>query len=467
MNSIPNSDFSLYQLIKNSDPPPLSIGISPQTLKSYLETITDTLIDWQIKATILLKPPQSQSWSDITKKYQKKGNLENLYLCGDFSDTSSKILADATLVSTKTIPIILGKNSRLKRECFLLVLASDFCALVLSQWQKGQIQIDSSGKRLKQPYLETIISFETSVIRQFVTEIQSAIAESNPDLVFTPANFDFANYFPSQQTKLISNLLVQQIIKEESLANSTSQQLAKNLPIEVPSLATTLVLQPNFLCNLVEELRSPITYMKTTISLLESKQIKGEQRQRYFQMLEQQCDQQNSVISGLLELLQLDVATEVDYIYLNEFVPGIVSTYQPLANENNIQLGYTIPADLPPVIFPPSWLRQVIIQLLNNSLQFTPPQGKVFVQATQKDINVELTIGDTGRGIDSQEISKIFDSFYRTKTLSNTSTNGAGLGLTIVRQLVEKSGGEIFVTSKLGKGSSFKILLPALPSELT
>ena len=225
-------------------------------------------------------------------------------------------------------------------------------------------------------------------------------------------------------------------------------------------------MQTDFLRNLVEEMRSPITHMKTTISLLESKQIKGEQRQRYFQMLEKQCDRQTSVINGLIELLQLDVSTEADNIYLNEFVPGIVSTYQPLALENNIQLGYTIPANLPPVIFPAPWLRQIVIQLLNNSLQFTPPQGKVFVQAGFKNPNVELTIEDTGRGIDTPELNKIFDSFYRTKTVSNSSTMGAGLGLTIVRQLVRQSGGEISVTSKLGKGSIFKILLPALPPEL-
>jgi two-component system, OmpR family, phosphate regulon sensor histidine kinase PhoR len=464
MNSIPNSDLSLYQLIKNSDPPPLSLGISPQTLKSYVETITDVLIEQQIKATILLKSPQSQSWSYITKKYQEKGNLESIYLCGDFSDFSSKQLADATLASSKTIPIILGKNSRLKRECFFLVLASEFCALVLSQWQKGQIQVDTFGKRLQQPYLETVISFESALIKQFFAETTKAIAENNPNLNITTINLDLV--LPNQQTKLLTSLLVKQITKEDSLIISSSQRPSKELNTETPSLAATLGLQPDFLHNLIEELRSPITYMKTTISLLESKQIKGEQRQRYFQMLEKQCDRQNSVISGLLELLQLDVTTEIDHIYLNEFVPGIVSTYQPLANENDVQLGYTIPADLPPVIFPPSWLRQVIIQLLNNSLQFTPPQGKVFVQAGLKDLNVELTIGDTGRGIDPQELSKIFDSFYRTKTVNNDQTTGAGLGLTIVRQLVEKSGGEIFVTSKLGKGSSFKILLPALPLEL-
>jgi two-component system, OmpR family, phosphate regulon sensor histidine kinase PhoR len=468
MNSIPNNDLSLYQLIKNSNPSPLSIKISPQALKFYLETITDVLIEQQVKATILLKSPQSQNWSYIIKKCQEKASLESIYLCGDYADSASKQLADATFGNAQTIPLILAKNYHLKRECFFLVLASEFCALVLSQWQKGQIQVDSFGKRLQQPYLETIISFESVLIEQFFTEITKAIAANNPDLNLITPSFKrkLLKDQPNLQTKLLTNLLLKQIIKEDSLNTSPSQRLAKDLEPETPSLATALGLQPDFLRNLIEELRSPITYMKTTISLLESKQIKGEQRQRYLQMLEKQCDRQNSVISGLLELLQLDIATEVDHIYLNDFVPGIVSTYQPLANENNIQLGYTIPANLPPVIVPPSWLRQIIIQLLNNSLQFTPPQGKVFVQAVFKDLNVELTIGDTGRGIDPQELSKIFDSFYRTKTISNDQTTGAGLGLTIVRQLVEKSGGEISVTSKLGKGSSFRILLPALPLEL-
>ena len=464
MKSISNDDLSLYQLIKNSDPPPRAIGISPQTLQSYLETITNVIIEQQIKGTIFLKSPQSQSWSHIISNYQATANLSSIYLCGEYSDSSSKSLADASVSSTKTIPIILDKNSRLKRECFLLVLAEDFCSLVLAQWQKGQVKVNISGKRLQQPYLETIVSFEPSLIKIFVAEIQKAIAKNNPNVQFTIPNFE--SYTPSIQTKLLTNLLIAQITKEDSLLTSSSPSSARNVELENYSLASTLGLQPDFLRSLVDEMRSPITHMKTTISLLESKQIKGEQRQRYFQMLEKQCDRQNSVINGLLELLQLDISTEADNIYLNEFVPGIVSTYQPLAHENNIQLGYTIPANLPPVIFPAPWLRQILIQLLNNSLQFTPPQGRVFVQAALKNLNVELAIGDTGRGIETQELSRIFDSFYRTKTVSNDRTTGAGLGLTIVRQLVERSGGKISVTSKLGKGSNFKILLPALPLEL-
>ena len=465
MNSISSDNLSLYQTIKNSDPPPELVDLSPQTLQSYIETITDVLIPETHKITVLLKPPQSQDWSSIIGKYQQKADLEFFYLCGDFSGSSSKSLADATVSSTKTIPIILGKDSRLKRESFLLVLTAKFNALILAQWQKGQITVNSYGKRLQQPYLETIVSFEPQLIETFCTEITTAVASNNPDLELNLNNFDFDSNDAMVQTKIFTHLLAKQLNQENSLRCSSEATVSQRQAAD-SSLVSNLGLQSDFLRNLVEELRPSVTYMKTTISLLESKQIKGEQRQRYLKMLEAQCDRQNSVISGLLELLQLDVSSEADTIYLNEFVPGIVSTYQPLASENNIQLGYTIPADLPPIIFPASWLRQIIIQLLNNSLQFTPPQGKVFVQAILKNNNVELTIDDTGRGIDNQELNKIFDSFYRTKTVSNHQATGAGLGLTIVRQLIEKSGGKISVSSKLGKGSNFKILLPALPPEL-
>lgn len=463
MTSSPDSNLSLYELIKNSSPS-LSVGISPDTLQSYVETITEVLIDRDSQITIIIKPPQFQSWTKITQKYQQQDNLESLYLCGDFSDYSSRELAYATLSSTKTIPIILSKDSRLKRECFFVAITPNFCSLVLAQWQKGKIQVDSLGKRLQQPYLETIVSFESSLINQFLSEITSIVAKNNPDLQLKITNFERDTSSP--QTQLLTNLLIKQIAKEDFLTSSLDRQSATNTDPQTVSLASTLGLQTDFLRNLVEEIRTPITHMKTTISLLETRQIKGEQRQRYYQMLEKQCARLTSVISGLIELLQLDVFTEADNIYLNEFVPGIVSTYQPLALENNIQLGYTIPANLPPVIFPAPWLRQIVIQLLNNSLQFTPPEGKVFVRAGFKNPNVELTIEDTGRGIDTPELNRIFDSFYRTRTVSNSSKKGAGLGLTIVRQLVRQSGGEISVTSKVGKGSIFKTVLPALPPEL-
>jgi len=408
----PNSDsnLSLYDLIKNSEFAPTCIGLTPQTLLSCVETFNDVLLEQNIKATFFAYPPESQNWNRLIQKQQASSKLKVIYLCQSSLDSVDQLMKNDELVDDYSTPILVDITVDFKRECFFLVLAPDFCGLVLAQWQKGQITMDTSGKRLQQPYLETIISFDSLLIKSFVEQVLRVINQHNSSLSNLEINdFHFAESAPIS-TQFLTNLLTAKICKENQLNIALANRPSGKINNQNFSLASNLGLQADFLNNLVTEMQSPVTHMKTAISLLGSKQIKGEQRQLYLQMLETQCDRQNSVINGLLELLQLDLSTEIENIHLSSLVPGIVSTYQPLANENNIQLGYTIPADLPPVIFPKIWLRQIIIQLLNNSLQFTPPQGRVFVQAAIKSRQVELTIGDTGRGIETQDLPKIFNS---------------------------------------------------------
>ena len=462
MNPTTKSSLSLYQLVQSLNPAPIAIAVSPTTVKSCVAMVLEMLIEQQLPAKIWLKLPQAKSWHQEVRKYQKLGQFESIYLCSDRWERTAKLLGFEDLAATSLIPITLVKNTELKRECFLLVITAEFSGLILTQWQKGKVQVNSSGKRLEQPYLKMVLSFHPSVVQKVLEGIQYSLVESRQTAQISPAEFKIID-LPSSRgkmTDLLTNLLLKQIEQSESRENAINKRSQTSSP------AATLSLEIDFLHSLVAELRSPITHMKTALSLLESKSIKGEQRQRYIKMLERECERQNSVISGLLDVLNLHDPVEVSAVYLNELVPGIVSTYQPLASEKQIQLGYTIPDNLAPVSCPTLWLRQIIIQLLNNSLQFTPPMGRVFVQATTKNDAIELIISDTGRGIDAKDLGKIFDSFYRSKTVTNNEVTGAGLGLTIVKQLVQRSGGSISVNSKLQKGSSFRILLPTVPPEL-
>ena len=456
------SEISLYQLTQELEPPLSSIAISAETVKSYVESIIDLVLEQQLQATIWVKLPQTKSWLNEIQRYQQQGQGDRIYLCSTQKNhPAASFLQDKN--TTPIIPIQLAQNSWLQRESFLIISTPNFLALILAQWQKGQVRMESSGKRLQQPYLQMISSFKPAVINTVLAGIYNIVANTPQPQPVSEADFAVAATHP-ESSELLASLLVKQIQRTELVQTAfDSLSRADRLP-ETPS--TILGLQEDFLNNLVQELRSPITHMKTALSLLESKQIKGEQRQRYLQMVSNQCDRQNSLVSGLLGLLQLDSPTEIEYIRLDDFVPGIVSTYQPLAEENNIQLGYTIPANLPPVSCPVPWLRQIIVNLLNNSLQFTPPQGRMFVQAALKDEYVELVVSDTGVGIETKELNKIFDGFYRTKPTNNDST-GAGLGLTLVQQLVKRCGGSISVSSKVGRGTSFKISLPIVPAELT
>jgi two-component system, OmpR family, phosphate regulon sensor histidine kinase PhoR len=471
--NIATSESSLYQLTQDLDKPLVSISIGAENLKFYVASVVDLVVEKQLRATVWVKLPQTKSWLHQIQKLQQSGNAERIYV----GNSSKNQLSLACLESknTEIIPLIFPKDPILQRESFLIVLAPNFYCLLLAQWQKGKIRIESSGKRLQQPYLEMVSSFDPQIIEQILSGIQQNLlaadpkARHKPNLSLTNNNLslNFNNSQVITQPYLLNDLLLKQIEHTEAVQKAW-ESLAKSnhLPEKSP---TVLSLQEDFFNNLVQELRSPITYMKTALSLLESKQIKGEQRQRYLQMVSDQCDRQNSLVGGLLDLLQLDTPIEAEALNLDDIVPGIVSTYQPLAEEREIQLGYTIPADLLPISCPYPWFRQIMINLLSNSLQFTPPKGKVFVQAALKNENeyVEIVVSDTGVGIPQTEINKIFDGFYRTKPITQEKLTGAGLGLTLVRQLIQRCGGSISVSSKVGKGTTFKILMPAIPAELT
>ncbi len=217
---------------------------------------------------------------------------------------------------------------------------------------------------------------------------------------------------------------------------------------------------------LMQELCTPISNIKTALKLLESPLLKPPQRQRYLELIRRECDRQNSLINGASRLLALErdrSRSGIEAIQLSQIVPGIVSTYQPLAEEKGVRLGYTIPNNLPIIYCVEMWLRQIAIELLHNGIKYTPQGGQVFVQATVRGDDVCLEFRDTGIGIAATETSKIFDRFYRGRNAADEHNYGAGLGLTIVKNILLRCGGSISVVSEVGSGSRFRVLLPTHP----
>jgi two-component system, OmpR family, phosphate regulon sensor histidine kinase PhoR len=222
------------------------------------------------------------------------------------------------------------------------------------------------------------------------------------------------------------------------------------------------------IAHLIQELRNPLTNIKTALKLLESPSLKHLQRQRYLELIRNECDRQNSLIGGAARLLELERAPSqatLEPIQLSQIIPGVVSIYKPLAAQKGIKLGCRIPENLPNVFCLETWLKQIVIDLLHNGIKYTPDGGQVFVQANIQGEYVQLEFVDTGIGISKAEIPKIFDRFYRVRNLSDEDNNSAGLGLTIVQNILLRCGGSISVISQVGVGSKFRVLLPTVRSE--
>jgi signal transduction histidine kinase len=263
-------------------------------------------------------------------------------------------------------------------------------------------------------------------------------------------------------TSLLSQLLAKQLQRQDEINRQIITKRIAKVEQQKQTLHNSLQLKDEFLNNVCQELRTPLTHMKTALSLLNSPSLKNPQRQRYLEMLKRECDRQNSLIHGVLELVQIEHNLEemnLESVRLADIVPGVVSTYQPLAQEKGIMLAYTVPTELPAVWCVTGGLRQLVIHLLSNSIKYTPNGGQVWVRGRLQGDYVLLELRDTGIGIAESEIPKIFDRFYRVRPLPTEDPGGAGLGLTIVQQLLRNCGGSISVKSKLSEGSTFTVQL--------
>jgi len=279
---------------------------------------------------------------------------------------------------------------------------------------------------------------------------------------------------PLQESSLewIEQLLIKQLQQqEESWQRShahrqQAEHLVEVLQLHNQELIHAIHLKDDFLNRVGQELRTPLTTIKTALTLLNSSSLKSPQRQRYMDLIAKECDRQSSLITRLLDLVQLDQIVDqsaIQPVRLVDVVPGVVSTYQPIAAEKGIRLTYIIPDELPPILCTPHWLKQIVINLLNNGIKFTPAGGQVRVRAKRQADWVQVEFRDTGTGIPTAEIPKIFDRFYRVRQ-SGDELSGAGLGLTIVQQLLLHCGGSISVQSKLSEGSTFTVLFPVYKS---
>lgn len=402
------------------------------------------------------------------------------------------IVSASRIYSAHNLILPLAPESQLRREYFVLVISSEFCGLVLAhrprsvRAHRSELPHVGSGLRSKiDPLAEEelerkhpllgLCSFESATLQRIVEGVQQAIRAGQSeepsleadellkqwDELVTPVAIAQPN------PTLLGHLLTRQIQHQEEIWHSSAAsrrqaETATALQMENEELLNAIRLKDEFLKNVGQELRTPLTTMKTAVTLLNSPSLKLTQRQRYMEMLTQECDRQSALITSVLDLVQLENTVEhtpSQPLRLTDVVPGVVSTYQPLAQEKGVMLAYTIPEGLPAVSCSSSWLRQIVINLLHNGIKFTPQGGRVWVRAKQQGDYIQIEFQDTGVGIAPTDIPKIFDRFYKVRGPGD-ETGGAGLGLSIVQQLLLRCGGSISVKSKPGEGSIFIVLLP-------
>jgi two-component system phosphate regulon sensor histidine kinase PhoR len=146
-------------------------------------------------------------------------------------------------------------------------------------------------------------------------------------------------------------------------------------------------------------------------------------------------------------------------VLLQNLVPETVARLTQKANANGITVTLDVPPDLPPVNGDADRLVQVMVNLVDNAVKYTPSGGSVLVSVREDGPSIRISVADTGLGIPQVDLTRIFERFYRVDKARSRATGGTGLGLSIVKHIVEALGGTISVESEVGRGSTFTITL--------
>ncbi|GGB48495.1 two-component system histidine kinase PnpS [Fictibacillus barbaricus] len=218
----------------------------------------------------------------------------------------------------------------------------------------------------------------------------------------------------------------------------------------------------DFVANVSHELKTPITSLKGFAeTLLDGAGENEEFRNKFLTIILNESDRLQALIQDLLDLSKSEQGFRLDTqsIDLASLVKETVEILHPKAEKKEISLSVNVFGDTLMEGDPPR-LKQIIINLVSNSLTYTPAGGSVFVIVEEQDKHIKFMVKDTGIGIKESEIPRIFERFYRVDKARSRNSGGTGLGLAIVKHLVEAHQGTIDVQSNPGEGSQFTILFP-------
>jgi len=236
-----------------------------------------------------------------------------------------------------------------------------------------------------------------------------------------------------------------------------------DLQVERDRVAALLHARRELVANVSHELRTPLATIRGYLDTFQAEDF-PESRQHDLEVMERELLHLQTLIDDLFTLSRAEVGGLTLNLHPVDVVPIIqrrVEALAPLARQReHVEVIADIPASLPPALADAERLDQVLTNLLRNALRHTPPGGIVAVVASAEDTHIHIKVCDTGEGIPPEELPYIWERFYRGDNARELDAHGAGLGLALVKDLVEAMGGIVDVHSAPGEGSCFGVMLP-------
>ncbi|KAA0003032.1 MAG: hypothetical protein FE048_02490 [Thermoplasmata archaeon] len=346
--------------------------------------------------------------------------------------------------SMKNIPISIDRNGRINirniyenyslekgihttTEAFLKVLESCLPTLQRRSGDDVYMMITSNFRKMPQNMKERLYG------EGFIEKLPKGILEEE------------------KVTLMSREKLVEELVERRKKLEKAYKELAE---AELGKMKAT------FIDVIAHELKTPLTAIKTYAELLQKEKLGKltKVQKEKIEMMIKNIRKLTDLIDDMLQIPSIDLKElelRKEKFFIREIIEETVKDCKEMIDEKKQMLYVSVPDSLT-VQGDKNLLGKAFKNIVVNAIQYTPEKGKIRISASAEEENIHLMVEDTGKGIPEDEIERIFDPFYR----GDTAKGGAGLGLAIVRNIVEGHRGKVWAESSIGKGSIFHILLP-------
>jgi len=222
--------------------------------------------------------------------------------------------------------------------------------------------------------------------------------------------------------------------------------------------------QAEFISQIAHELKAPLNTIVTYVdALADTELLAEEERAKYYNHLSGEAQRMARLISNLLQLSRIELgnlSARFAFVKSSTLIHHIAESFVPQAIGRSQTLRIAVPENLPPLYGDKDLLSVAVSNLVSNALKYTPEKGTIEVRATNDEAGLRLEVADNGIGIPKEALDTVFERFSRSDQPEVRALPGTGLGLALVREIVQLHEGTIEVESQLGRGSVFRVLLP-------
>jgi len=234
---------------------------------------------------------------------------------------------------------------------------------------------------------------------------------------------------------------------------------------DISSLKKMDQMKSDFVSMVSHEIRSPMNSLLMQLKIIKDG-IAGEVTEKQKEILERASEKilnLNNLVTELLDLSRIEsglISHEKEAVDINSMLEEQILFHTPYGKEKEISLSLNSPAPLPHIFANKQNMDEVLSNLITNAIKYSPAKSSVQISALVENEYLKITVTDTGYGMEKEDLGKIFTRFYRVKDSNTRAIQGTGLGLSLVKSIVDSHHGNITVESAPGKGTTFTVLLP-------